>query len=354
MKLFIEEYTRAHAWKDVVIAAREWILRDNIDNIIKDIRFLVRKGVHVLLVHNIPDNLWNRSFISAKIPDLWADFSIMRIPKSSDFYAQVLAVSGDVYKIIFLERQPLTSQKDGRRINTFSTNQFRSGWEEVWDIDFGVENTNYRNALETICQSIESGHVSRVHILPADVKSTIKSELFSLDGTWTLIWNDFSNPEILPSEEEHIWIIHWILQWNIQKGFLKERDKEYIESNRGNFFIATIDGIPVWCVEVKKVNDQTLELWALSVTHSFLSFKIWLALINFVESHAMREGKNLISLTNNEKLQSIYLKRWYRLASRGKYKNRRVQSPWVQVFEIMHEEVVKNVLESNPDILWEK
>ena len=59
MKLFIEEYTRAHAWKDVVIAAREWILRDNIDNIIKDIRFLVRKGKKYMFNRN-PDCPYNR------------------------------------------------------------------------------------------------------------------------------------------------------------------------------------------------------------------------------------------------------------------------------------------------------
>ena len=56
-KLYLKEYARALAGRQVFIACREGILRDHFQDIITDIKFLVRHGALTTFLHNMPNGL---------------------------------------------------------------------------------------------------------------------------------------------------------------------------------------------------------------------------------------------------------------------------------------------------------
>ena len=60
-KLYLKEYGRALAGRKVFIACREGILRDHFQDIITDIKFLVRHAARTSLLHNMPNRFANRN-----------------------------------------------------------------------------------------------------------------------------------------------------------------------------------------------------------------------------------------------------------------------------------------------------
>ena len=59
-KLYLKEYARALAGRQVFIACREGILRDHFQDIITDIKFLARHGARTTLLHNMPNRFANQ------------------------------------------------------------------------------------------------------------------------------------------------------------------------------------------------------------------------------------------------------------------------------------------------------
>ena len=332
MKLYIDHYTGIYSWKKMAFAVREWILREYHSLIVDDLKFLTRKWIEVILYHNIWINRWNKRFIQENIVQkLPSIVGIERISWDKDLYAEILNIKQDVDKLIILERQFLYWE-DWKKINTISTNKLEGALLENDINRLWIWNINFRQDLLTICKSIEEENIHRVHILPAWKKHAIKNELFSLEGSWTLIGNDFGNPEIVPAQGWDEDILTWILSTNWKSKFLKPRTKEYIIDNISHFRIAKVDNIPVWCMEIIPINSDTIELWALAVIKGFLSFKIWFTLVDFAEKYASKNRLDIISLTNNPKLESIYKWRWFREDTENLYWERSKKSPWVKLF----------------------
>ena len=63
-KLYLKEYARALAGRQVFIACREGILRDHFQDIIADIKFLARHGALTTLLHNMPNRVANQKLIT--------------------------------------------------------------------------------------------------------------------------------------------------------------------------------------------------------------------------------------------------------------------------------------------------
>ena len=110
-RLYLKEYARALAGRDVFIACREGILRDHVQDIITDIKFLVRHGARTHLLHNMANRFANQKLIDRLSRRLPAT-GMVRIFPGSDFYDEVLNyrknhVQGD------LSRAPLSHRPAG-------------------------------------------------------------------------------------------------------------------------------------------------------------------------------------------------------------------------------------------------
>jgi len=186
--------------------------------------------------------------------------------------------------------------------------------------------------LTQICDRIIGGAYERVHILPAR-KNSIKHELFTVEGTGTLIANNF-NEEYLPAiSNQDVEMIAGILALYNKKGFLKLRNKQYLFEHRERFRLTMIDGIAVGCAEGIEIDHRTMELGALAISTRFRNQRVGVFTVNAFENETKSMGFNrIISLTNNPRLHSLYTQLGYSHGNLVEYAERRASSPEVAMF----------------------
>jgi N-acetylglutamate synthase-like GNAT family acetyltransferase len=325
-RLYIEEYTRILAGRHVSIACREGILRDYFAAIVNDIKFLNRQGIVTTLYHNMANRFANQKHfrsLAGRVPET----RIVRIDADADFYTRVLAAQ-PVYKLIFLERKFLTDPQ-GRRLNTLSTQTARRTMQTYGHL---IANAGFRSALEKICNRIDQGHLDRVHILPAR-RHAIKHELFAVEGSGTLIANDFEEVFLPVVSDADVHLVGAILDLYKAKGYLKPRDTAYIAAHRDNFFMTQIDGIAVGCAELKTIDAQTAELGALAISTRFRGQRVGVFTVNAFITEARRRGfTRIISLTRNPRLKQLYLAMGFVQRAPREYAHRQALSPNTPMF----------------------
>jgi N-acetylglutamate synthase-like GNAT family acetyltransferase len=240
----------------------------------------------------------------------------------------VLDFSNRVYKFIFLERKYLIDGR-GRKINAINTQRARDAFGGYADL---IANVNFKDALEKICHKIDTGHCDRVHILPAG-KNTIKHELFTIEGSGTLIANNFEETFDVANSQRDTDIIFGILNQHKNETYLKPRSLAYIENHRDAFFATKIDGIIVGCVEKKKIDARTVELGAVAISTKFINQRVGVFTINaFIEQMAREGFRSFISLTNNPQLEKLYTRLGFEKGPFSRYRARQDQSPGVTMY----------------------
>ncbi len=328
-KLYLEEYRKQLSGKRIFVACREGLLRDHFGDIVADLKFLEKQGIRPVLFHNMSNRFANQKHfkeLAVKLPGS----EIIRIPSDHDFYNDVLNHETGVEKILFLERKFLVDH-EGNRINSISTLKAR---EKAVTFETLTANINFKRNLDQICKKIEQGKIGRVHILSA-AKQAIKNELFTIEGSGTLIANDFFETFSCVSSDDDVEIIDGILKIYKKEGFLKTRSREYIQSRRNNFYIVRIDGIVVGCAEKIWLDSKTAELGALAISSRFRNQQIGLLLIRSFLNQMKADGySRVVSLTNNQKLSWMYLDLGFRYESPADLKFRQDQSPGVYMYII--------------------
>jgi amino-acid N-acetyltransferase len=245
-----------------------------------------------------------------------------------DFYQAVLGHPDTIAKLIFLERRFLCNRK-GNKINTLTTRRVRASLADFGDF---IANVNFRDTMNRICEKIEAGGCERVHILPAG-KDTIKHELFTVEGTGTMIANNFTEEFRRVQTDEEVAIVYRILTSYKRGGFLKPRSKEYLSHNRRRFFVTAIDGITVGCVEQKIIDEQTVELGALAISTRFRNQRVGVYTVNAFIHTLLAEGySRFISLTRNPRLQDLFRQLGFVEGCRSEYLQRQNESPGVTMF----------------------
>jgi amino-acid N-acetyltransferase len=326
-KLYIEEYTKTLAGKSVCIACREGILRDHFQDIIADIKFLNRQGVHTILFHNMPNRFSNQKHfreLSSRLPET----RIVKVLPDIDFYNFVLDFEPHVHKLIFLERKFLMDHQ-GVKINAINTGRFMEAFGGYTDF---IANVNFRDALEKICRKIDSGQCERAHILPAG-KHSIKHELFTIEGSGTLIANNFEESFSVVATRREVEIIFGILNMYKHESYLKPRSLEYIQEKRDAFYVTKIDGIIVGCVEKKVIDDETVELGAVAISTKFINQRVGVFTINaFIDKMAVEGYRCFISLTSNPQLGRLYKRMGFSRGLFPRYAARQDQSPGVTMY----------------------
>ncbi len=326
-KLYLKEYATALAGREVFIACREGILRDHFQETIADVKFLARHGARTTLLHNLPNRFANQK-LTRTLEQRLPSTDIVRINPELDFYDAVLSHRETMFKVIFLERHFLIDRQ-GHKINAVTTGRAR---ETLETFDERIANVNFKGAMARICQKIEAGRCDRVHILPAG-KNTIKHELFTVEGSGTLIANNFAESFRQVESDDDVDIVHRILSMYRRSGYLRPRSKAYIREHRHRFFVTAIDGIVVGCVEQKIVDETTVELGALAISTRFRNQRVGVYTVRaFMALMETRGFENFISLTNNPRLAALYRQLGFVQESPPRYRDRQIQSPGVKMF----------------------
>lgn len=326
-QLYLHEYAKNLVGKRVCIACREGILRDNFDKLITDIKFLTRQGIKTTLFHNLPNRFANQKLITTLEKKL-SDTELVRIPPEEDFYAAVLSRPEIQFKLIFIERRYLQDNQ-GYKINTLNTGSMRESLTEFSSI---IGNVNFKDAMGKICETIEMGLCERIHILSAG-KNSIRQELFTVEGSGTMIANNFTETFRRVESDEDVAVVNRILSMYKKAGFLKPRSKNYVSEHRNHFYVTEIDAIIVGCVEQKIVDDNTVELGALAISTRFRNQRIGVYTVDaFMSAMAELGYSRFISLTKNPRLQALFGKLGFVQESRPEYSKRQRISPEVPMY----------------------
>lgn len=326
-QLYLNEYAKHLVDKRVCIGCREGILRDNFTEIIADIKFLTRNGVKTTLFHNLPNRFANQKLLTnleKKLPET----QITRIAPDENFYAAVLSQPEADFKVIFLERRYLIDNK-GHKINTLTTGSIRHSLD---DFASKIANVNFKDTMNIICEAIEAGNTERIHILPAG-KNSIRQELFTVEGSGTMIADNFTEKFRRVESDEDVAVVNRILAMYKRAGFLKPRSKNYVQEHRNNFFVTEIDSIIVSCVEQKVVDEKTIELGALAISTRFRNQRIGVYTVGaFIETMVTMGYSRFISLTLNPRLQALFTQLGFVQKSPPEYSARQSISPKVLMF----------------------
>jgi N-acetylglutamate synthase-like GNAT family acetyltransferase len=326
-QLYLEEYAQSLVNRRVCIACREGILRDHFKEIISDIKFLARNNIKTSLFFNLPNRFANQKWVKElekKLPET----NLIRIAPDIDFYSAVLNHPDAVFKLIFLERRYLIDSH-GNKINTLTTQRLRESLGEFGD---AIGNVNFKDVMNTICEKIEIGQCDRVHILPAG-KNSIKFELFTVEGSGTMIANNFLEEFRQVKTDEEVAIVTRILAMYKRTGFLRPRSRQYISTHRQNFYVTAIDSIVVGCVEKKVVDEETAELGALAISTRFRNQRVGVYTVNaFIETLAAEGYRRFISLTRNPRLQDLFDRLGFVPCSFPEYQKRQSESPGVTMY----------------------
>ncbi len=333
-KLYIQEYKKELIGTSILIACREPVLREHIKHILSDIKFMDRQGIKTILIHNLANRFSNRKYfnlLQEKLPNT----QIRRIPVEAgeDFYNYVLNFSPHINKIVFIERKYLTDDK-GRKLNALTTHNVLKLIKEKKIVAYGdlIANANFKSIIEKICTKIENQDIDRIHIVPAR-KSCLKHELFSLEGTGTLIANNFTETLEKVLSDDEVRMVENILKPYISTGLIKPRNRDHISAFRQNFYMAKIDGIPVGCVEKINLSDTTAELGALAVATRYRNHQVGYFLIKSFVELAKKEGyQRVVSLTRNPKLKTIYCSVGFKEKTPEDLQYRKSKSPNVPMF----------------------
>jgi N-acetylglutamate synthase-like GNAT family acetyltransferase len=327
VQLYLNEYLKNLVGRTVCIACREGILRDHFNEIVADIKFLVRKEVVTTLFHNLPKRFANQKLLR-KLEMRLPATSLIRIAPELDFYEAVLAHPDTVYKLIFLERRCLIDN-NGYKINALTTGRVREKMAGFGDF---IANVNFKDTMNRLCEKIEAGQCDRIHILPAG-KNAIKHELFTVEGTGTMIADNFTEEFRQVQTDEDVAIVARILAMYKRSGFLKPRGKEYLSRNRQRFFVTAIDGIVVGCLEQKIIDERTVELGALAISTRFRNQRVGVYTVNaFIRKMVEQGYSRFISLTRNPRLQALFLQLGFVEQSPPEYRRRQGESPDVPMF----------------------
>ena len=317
-----------------MIACREAVLRENIKHVLSDIKFMDRLGIQTILLHNLANRFGNRkyfSFLQQKLPNT----QICRIPMETgeNFYNYALNFKPLINKIVFVERKYLTDDK-GRKLNALTTRNALRLIKEKKIVAYGdlIANINFKTIIEKVCTKIENKQIDRIHIVPAR-KHCLKHELFSLEGTGTLIANNFTETLENITSDGQVRMVEDILKPYISRGLIKPRTREHISAFRTNFYMAKIDGIPVGCVEKIDLRNNTAELGALAVATRYRNHQVGLFLIHSFLEMARKEGyRRVVSLTKNPKVKNIYVSVGFEEKTPEDLSDRRLKSPDVPMF----------------------
>jgi amino-acid N-acetyltransferase len=321
-RLHLDAYARALTGREVAVACREGILRDHFDDIVADLKFLARQGVRTTLIHNMSNRFANQQHfqrLARRLPGT----TVVRLMPDTDFYGQVLESTEKVFKLVFLERKFLQDHQ-GRKINAVSTGL-------IGDVAGWVGNVNFRNALSRICEKIDAGSYDRVHVVPAG-KQTLRRELFTIEGAGTLIANNFTET-FAPLTTADLPLVSAMLDRYSKDGLIKPRDRQYLVAHQPFFHVTRIDGIVVGCVEEKPVDEETVELGALAIATKFRNQRVGTFTVNaFIRKMRDKGYRQLISLTRNPRLETLYRDLGFRRALPDAYPARQAQSPGVPMF----------------------
>ncbi len=294
MKLFPTEYGLSLRGQSLCIAVKsDNLLKESRQDILKDIKYLLRFEVRVYLLHIFRDTKEVDVFFSghAKVVSLYG--------RSFDLEAVNFAITHNCSKLLFVERQAVKN-KNGETVDAITFDDFS-------ELNGLIANSFDIQRVQKILQSVGDGaSLKQVHILSNARPKFIRNELFSIEGVGTMI-TETMNVGFSYCDSDDIRPILNLLKPHVKQGNVLPRNFDYIEKRIDKFFKASIDNILAGCVEKIHLDFEIVEIGALVSVDRFLNRKVGKMLLTGIFKRLREEGyiKALVVTKNRKFCNSL-------------------------------------------------
>lgn len=211
---------------------------------------------------------------------------------SAEKVATEIAIALKAEKLIFLTEQNVIHPENGVKIQQMTTAETQRLLGQNPDLEQTVE-----LPLQAAVQGCQAG-IERVHLIDRHQDGGLLLELFSRDGTGTLI---SSTPfeELRPATLNDIGGILELIAPLEQQGVLVKRSREKLEMEIGDYIIIERDGLIIGCTALHPIEDETAGVIACLAVHpDYRRSARALRLLEHVHSKAKILGmKQLFALT---------------------------------------------------------
>ncbi|GAB6070721.1 amino-acid N-acetyltransferase [Thiomicrorhabdus hydrogeniphila] len=141
--------------------------------------------------------------------------------------------------------------------------------------------------------------VKRVHLMDQDNPSALLLELFSRDGSGTLIFSDRYH-QLRPATIDDVGGILALIEPLEQEGILVKRSRERLELEISNFIVIERDQLIIGCAALYENDDNMAELACLAVRKEYQGQELGTELLKAIEANATAKNmKSLFLLTTH-------------------------------------------------------
>ena len=157
------------------------------------------------------------------------------------------------------------------------------------------------NSLKAAIQSCQQG-VKRVHLINRKIEGALLLELFTRDGTGTLV---SSNPfeEIRPASLTDIVGILELIKPLEQQGLLVKRSREKLEMEINDYIVIERDGLIIGCTALHQMNDkQSAEVACLAIHTDYQKSARGSRLLEHLISKAKKEQLNKLFVLSTQSI----------------------------------------------------
>ena len=158
--------------------------------------------------------------------------------------------------ILFLPSQGVSDDKN-ELIASLSIDGARN-YLKQHEQDDNEDQTLIGHALNAAIKAAE-GHVHRVHLISHKLNGVLLKELFTREGTGSLVSND-SFEELSEAQVDDVGGILELIKPMEQAGTLVARSRELLESEVSNFKVVTFEGMVIACAALYPLDNQCGEI----------------------------------------------------------------------------------------------
>ena len=181
---------------------------------------------------------------------------------SAEDLASQTAVSLNADKLIFMGPQATAIDEDGQLLRELSTH------EAAWIIAAGLQSAEVTRYLNAACDACNAG-ILRAHLVSSDIDGALLNELYTRDGSGTLVMVK-SFEQIRPAHITDVGGIIQLIQPLEETHVLVRRSRELLETEIEQFTVIERDGAIIGCAAAYPFpEEQTIELACIAVAPEY-------------------------------------------------------------------------------------
>jgi len=284
--------------------------------IIRDLCAIKNSGINIVLAHDSiefntkkiadpklffcdSDNFISNKCCSKAIPVIYCP---NKNGLSSDKRIVLTAVKNNAKKLIYVTSRKGIFDGNKKLISEMSISEAKIL------INSGIVKKGMKTKLEVSCLACENG-VSRVHIISGLESGSILHEVFSCEGSGTMIYANTPYKYIRQAVvEDVISILDIVSDSEISISTLYSRIVDMISS----FYIFAIDKEVLGCAQLKFGKNNSAEILYLSSFSYCKQAEISRELIRYITQSALKSGVNRIYFNSDKNFIWITIYPWFK------------------------------------------